>query len=138
MGKQGWKRGSLWPPSLNAQGCLICSSPAPNRGAQAAPSTLLPSHCEGPLLDGDNEQSKSCPTQPEMGSPALERVPQGISLCLLVWSSQSFLLSDLHLTCFSGKHFHLSPAPLHHFPSCLAWMSEGSQEKAFPRFACRD
>lgn len=36
-------------------------------------------------------------------SPALERVPQGISLCLLVWSSQSFLLSDLRLTCFSGS-----------------------------------
>lgn len=55
-----------------------------------------------------------------MGSPALERVPQGISLCLLGWSSQSLLLSDLHLTCFSGSLYlqlpTTSPAA---WPGCL-------------------
>lgn len=37
-----------------------------------------------------------------MGSQVLKKVPQGISLYLLVWGSQSFLLSDLYLSCFSG------------------------------------
>ena len=66
--------------------------PAPHQHRGSSSSVHLLSHCEGQhhLLDRDKEQGKSCPAQLEMGSPALERVPQGISLCLLVWSSQSF------------------------------------------------
>lgn len=93
------------------------------------------------MLDRDNEQSKSCPAQLDMGPQVLGRVPQGISLYLLL-SGQSFLLSDLHPLCFSGNHAPFISSKLSPFPTSLAWMSEESQEKVLPpptsRFCCRD
>lgn len=83
------------------------------------------------MLDRDNEQSKSCPAQLDMGPQVLGRVPQGISLYLLL-SGQSFLLSDLHPLCFSGNHAPFISSKLSPFPTSLAWMSEESQEKVLP------
>lgn len=61
------------------------------------------------------------PTQPEMGSPALERVPQGISLCLLGWSSQSpsCCLTSISPASVGSLYLQLPTTSPAAWPGCL-------------------